>query len=81
MSDRTPATRPFVPALEWYYEVPGVQESLESDLKADIPEMILVGNFAEEGLASYRPDLIMEFIDENYVFVEELEGASIYKPK
>ena len=63
LSETIPATRPWVPHLPWYLELPGVQEGMVADLSETIPNIIVMREY--EG-GDYRPLLINEFISRNY---------------
>lgn len=79
-SGTVPATRPFVPGLEWYWEQPGIQKGLVEGLGEKVPGLILVGEYAESGLASYKPELVQKFIDENYELTDTIENVKVYVP-
>jgi len=63
LSETIPATRPWVPHLPWYLELPGVQEGMVADLSETSPNLIVMREY-ESGV--YRPLLINEFISRNY---------------
>jgi hypothetical protein len=74
-----PATRPFVPYLPWYLEVPGVGEEVISDLEEMPPKLIIEGEYTALGLGAYRLPGLAELINDKYELASETGGTSIYK--
>ena len=81
LSNTIPATKPWYPHLEWYMELPEVQDRVVGNLASKTPEYIVVGGFAGEGLSSYRPDLILNYIDENYAEQKSVGNYNILRRK
>ena len=80
LSNTLPA-RPWIPHLPWYMELPGVQEKIVTDLESEKPEMIVMREYTELGLSSYKPELIDKFITENYEISDKIDGHLILLPK
>lgn len=72
MSDRLPVTKPWFPQLSWYLELPGVQESILDDLEENPPKLIIMWEYSETGLSSYKPKLVNDFISKNYREVDKI---------
>jgi 4-amino-4-deoxy-L-arabinose transferase-like glycosyltransferase len=80
-SDTLPAVRPWVPHLPWYMRVPGIQEDIVSGLDIVRPKLIVQGEYSETGLGSYRPELIDEFIKDNYEINDNIDSYLLFIPK
>lgn len=78
LSGTLPATRPWVPHLAWYLELPGVQEEMVADLSDASPNIIVK---AEYPSGVYRPLLINEFISGNYEEEGQIGRYRILKKK
>ncbi len=65
LSNTYPAIKPWYPYLSWYMDLPGVQESIVSNLQKNKPFWI-VTTTDNEGLSAYRPELIYSYIESNY---------------
>jgi hypothetical protein len=77
LTDTIPATKPWVPHLPWYMELPGIQEEIVDDLKRTLPTTIAIGEYSDIGLSSYKPEQITIFLNENYQIVENVGGVNI----
>jgi hypothetical protein len=63
LSGTVPATRPWIPHLAWYMELPKVQEQMVKDLSDSPPNIIVKAGYEAGG---YKPLLLNEFISGNY---------------
>jgi 4-amino-4-deoxy-L-arabinose transferase-like glycosyltransferase len=72
-----PGTIPWVPQLSWYQEVPGIQEKEVADLKSSKPKLILLQEYSETGLASYKPQKIYDYVMVNYKISNKVDGVEI----
>lgn len=81
LSNTLPAAQPWIPHLSWYMELEGIQENIIKDISYSKPKMIIIGKFSEVGLSSYKPDKIVEYIQENYVSEESVDNYNIFYPK
>ena len=77
LTDTLPATDPWVPQLSWYIEIPGVQEKMVEDLKANPPKMIIYNSYTMSGLSSYIPQKVYNFVTENYKLSGKVDGVEI----
>jgi len=80
LSSTLPAARPWIPHLSWYMELEGVQENIVKDLSQNNPKLIVIGRFTKEGLSSYKPDKIVEYIESNYAKETSIGNYNIYNP-
>lgn len=68
LSDRLPP-KPWADEFPWYLEITGMQDKIVEALKRDNPK-ITVSKPYESGdrfkIGAYKPDKIVQFIDENY---------------
>jgi len=80
LSGTVPATRPWIPHLSWYMELPGVQEEMVSDLTRNHPRLIVQGEYDKEGLGAYRPVKVTEFISQNYKVSDKIGRYLILTP-
>lgn len=80
-SNTLPAVIPWVPHLSWYMELPGIQEEIVSSLDIVRPKLIMQGEYSEIGLGSYKPELIDEFINNNYEINDSIGSYLIFVPK
>lgn len=76
-----PATDPWVPQLSWYQNISGVQEKEVEDLSVSKPKLILLQDYSEIGLASYRPQKLLDFIWSHYYLKEKINGIQILVSK
>jgi hypothetical protein len=73
-----PATDPWVPQLPWYQDLPGVQEKEVENLRATKPKLILFKEYEQVGLAAYKPQKVLDFINSNYTLKEEIDNIGIF---
>lgn len=81
LSNTLPAVRPWVPHLPWYMGLPGIQEEIVKDLEISVPKMIVQGEYLQTGLGSYRPEIINDFIYDNYQIKDKIGNYLILFPK
>lgn len=81
LSDTIPATRPWLPYLAWYMEIPGIQDLVVASMTIKPPKLIVQGQYQNSGLGAYRPAQINTFITENYKLTVNVEGYDIWSPK
>jgi hypothetical protein len=81
LSNTLPAVGPWVPHLSWYMELPEVQEDIVSSLDIVRPKLIIRGEYSESGLGSYKPELVNEFIEENYEIIDKIDNHLVFFPK
>ncbi len=80
LSNTLPAVRPWIPHLPWYMKLPGVQEDIVSSLDIVRPKLMVQGEYSEAGLGSYKPELIDEFIKDNYEINDNIGSYLIFIP-
>lgn len=81
LSDTIPATRPWLPHLSWYMEIPEIQDMIVSDLQLKPPKLIVQGEYKDSGLGAYKPEKINDYIMENYTQKDKINGYLIWGPK
>ncbi len=81
LTETLPATTPWVPQLSWYQEIPGVQDKEVEDLKTSKPKLILLQDYSGTGLASYKPQKVLDFIELHYDLKEKVDGINVLIPK
>jgi len=81
LSQTVPATRPWLPYLAWYLEIPGIQDVIVASLELAPPKLIIEAEFQKEGLGAYKAQEIANFITNNYRLSDKFEGYLIYRPK
>ena len=81
LSDTLPSTRPWLPFLPWYLEISGIQEVMVANMILTPPKLIIQGEYQESGLGAYKPELINNFISENYSITDKVDGYLIWSPK
>lgn len=77
LTDTLPATDPWVPQLSWYMGIPGVQEKMVEDLKANPPKIIIYNSYTMSGLSSYIPQKVYNFVMENYKITQRVDNLEI----
>ena len=77
LTDTLPSTRPWIPQLAWYMEMPGIQENIIEDLRNNPPKLIIYKPYTGYGLASYIPKKVYDYITKNYRMVNNIEGIEI----
>lgn len=81
LTDRLPATKPWIPHLAWYMDMPGVQQRLVDNLAKEPAGLIVFRQYTEAGLSSYKPSLIDDFIRNNYDVSYKIDDINFLKPK
>lgn len=81
LTNTLPATSPWVPQLSWYQEGVGIQEKEVEDLKSAKPKLILLQDYTDSGLSSYKPQKVYDYIMANYKLKEKVDGINILVPK
>jgi hypothetical protein len=66
LSNTLPAVRPWIPHLSWYMELEGVQEEMINDLETSKPSVVVMNPFTHEGLSSYQPEMVLQYLNNNY---------------
>jgi hypothetical protein len=77
LTDTLPATSPWVPQLSWYQGLPGVQEKEVENLKTVKPRLIIFKEYEQVGLAAYRPQKVLDFINSNYKLQKKIDNIEI----
>ena len=77
LSDRLPATDPWVPQLSWYMELPGIQDKMVENLMESKPKMIIINPYSEVGLSAYVPQKVYDYVTANYKLQEKVDGLDI----
>lgn len=77
LTNTLPATRPWIPQLSWYQEIPGIQEKEIVDLENSKPKLILLQKYSETGLSAYKPQKIYDYVMLNYKLKEKIDGIEI----
>lgn len=77
LSDRLPATDPWVPQLSWYMEIPDIQEGMINDLQEVKPKIIILSQYSEVGLSAYIPQKVYNYVMQNYKIKEKVDGINI----
>lgn len=81
LTNTLPATDPWVPQLSWYQEISGVQEKEIENLRISKPKLVILKDYEETGLASYKPQKLYNYIVANYELKEKVDGIKILIPK
>jgi hypothetical protein len=81
LSDTLPATRPWVPQLPWYQNLPGIEEKEIDDLKEEKPNLILLYPYTGSGLSSYVPQKLYGYVKENYDLKDKIGNIEVLKRK
>jgi hypothetical protein len=66
LSDRLPATKPWLPQLKWYVDLPGVEEKMVNNLKSSPPTLIVMQPYTSSGLSSFIPREITDYLFKYY---------------
>ncbi len=80
LTDTIPATDPWVPQLSWYQELPSVQDIEIQNLEKTKPKLILLQNYSDSGLSSYKPLKVYDYLMKNYKLKEKVDGIEILVP-
>lgn len=80
LTNTIPATRPWVPQLEWYQELDGIQNGEVESIKSTMPKIIILKPYETSGLAAYVPSTLYSFITSNYHLKEKISGVEIFIP-
>ncbi len=77
LTNTIPATYPLVPQLEWYQDMPGIQEKEIADLEYSHPNFIILSPYSESGLSSYIPEKLYDYVQSSYSLKEKIDGIYI----
>jgi hypothetical protein len=77
LSDRLPATDPWIPQLSWYTEIPGIQEKMVADLNSTKPKLIILYPYSDSGLSAYIPQKVYNYVMQNYKLKEKVDDVDI----
>lgn len=67
---KTLPAKPWADSFPWYLEINGVQEKIIEGIKTEKPQIVIYKPYESRGvfeLASYRPQLVANFLDQNYL--------------
>ncbi len=81
LTETIPASLPLIPNLEWYLSLPHVQEETVNDLKVSKPLLIVINPYTKDGLSSYKPTTIYNYVLENYNLSHKVSGIEFWKLK
>lgn len=81
ITETLPATRPWIPHLAWYMDMPGVQEAMIAGLEQTRPKYILFKPYSASGLAAYRPAVLDSYISQNYYTFSSVENVDILRQR
>jgi hypothetical protein len=62
LADRLPSSKPWYPQLSWYFSVSGVEQNIIDDLTLDPPSLIVMSPYTNEGLSSFKPEKLTNYI-------------------
>ena len=71
-------TKPWADSFPWYLEMPSVQENIIAGILNEKPDIVIYKPYAGAGkyqIASYRPQKIADFLDQNYQNVFRLDSG------
>ena len=77
LTDTLPSTNPWVPQLSWYMEESNIQDKIVEDLKNTPPKLIVYKPYTNTGLSSYVPNMVYDYVVENYKIVSNIGGIEI----
>lgn len=66
---QTLPTKPWADSFPWYLEIPGTQEKVLAGILNEKPDLVIYKPYGQGGkyqIASYRPQKIADFLDQNY---------------
>lgn len=66
---QTLPTKPWADSFPWYLEIPGIQEKVLAGILNEKPNLVVYKPYSQGGkyqIASYRPQKIADFLDQNY---------------
>lgn len=80
LTNTLPATDPWVPQLSWYQTQPGIQSKEVSDIEKNKPKLIIMQDYSDSGLSSYKPIYLYNYITANYSLKDKVDGIEILEP-
>lgn len=81
LTETVPSTNPWIPQLSWYMEIPGIQEKMVESLKNNPPKLIIYNPYTKEGLSSYTPQKVYDYVMANYRNVQSVGDLKILMQK
>ena len=80
LTNTLPATDPWIPQLSWYQTQPGIQSKEVSDIEKNKPKLIIMQDYSDSGLSSYKPIYLYNYITANYSLKDKVDGIEILEP-
>ncbi|BCX14795.1 MAG: hypothetical protein KatS3mg088_478 [Patescibacteria group bacterium] len=77
LTETIPATKPLVPQLAWYQEFDKIQKKEVEDIASIRPKLVVLNSYTDSGLSSYIPKELYNYIDKNYIMVDEIGDVKI----
>lgn len=77
-------TKPWADSFPWYLEINGIQEKIIEGIKTEKPQIVIYKPYESRGvfeLASYRPQLIANFLDQNYLTFFKINDSLFLRKK
>ncbi len=71
-------TKPWADSFPWYLEIPGTQEKVLAGILNEKPDLAIYKPYGQGGkyqIASYRPQKIADFLDQNYQNVFRIDSG------
>lgn len=77
-------TKPWADSFPWYLEMPGVQLNIIGGILNEKPDIVVYKPYTGAGkyqIASYRPQKVADFLDQNYKEVLKIDGNLLLKAR
>jgi len=81
LTNTMPASRPWVPQLAWYQELPGIEEKEVNSIEKNKPKLILLYPYTDFGLSSFVPQKLYHYVQENYKLKDKVGNLEVLEPK
>jgi 4-amino-4-deoxy-L-arabinose transferase-like glycosyltransferase len=84
ISGTVPKVKPYVQNFAWYLEYDGLQDQVISSLQSVKPKLIIVSPFQEPagfGIGHYRPQKILEYVNQNYQVKGLIDSNVVWEKK
>lgn len=76
--------KPWIDNYGWYFEIPGIQQKMIDGWKVDPPKFVYLSK-PEQGnwydLGTYQPKRIVEYINMNYLKVDNINTVEVWRLK
>lgn len=76
--DNKPSTKPLIPYIPWYLNHNNLSDVIATDIKSDLPKVIVRGQYSDSGLGSYKISGLEDIIIRYYTLHTTIQNVDIF---